>query len=211
MPVGMEALIHEKPIQRKTWYEHAVKSWFLGTSNKQYCCWRLWVKKTTATMISGMVFSKHKYNSNPTVATADAVLAAVQNITDALLKNEPPPWRQIIHGPLQPTKHLLSHRRKQKIIRGSNTTYAHYKNYSPSCIRTQSRPGKLSVSLPIIPRPFRDTSPPPRVAFIPPPRVAKPLDMCPPTPSRTSQRGVLTGIDIPIVLPPQRSPNGPTA
>ena len=40
-PIGMEALIHKKPSQRKTWYQQAVKVWVLDTSDEHYCCWRL--------------------------------------------------------------------------------------------------------------------------------------------------------------------------
>ena len=61
VPSVMEALIHEKPSRSKTWDEHAVKGWVLGTLDEHYCCWCLWVQKTIATRISGMVFFKHKY------------------------------------------------------------------------------------------------------------------------------------------------------
>ena len=86
VPIEMEANIHENPIQRETWDEHAVKGCVLGTSDRHYCCWRLWVQKTRATRISGMVFFKHKYISNPTVTAADAVIAASQNMADSLKK-----------------------------------------------------------------------------------------------------------------------------
>ena len=71
-------------------------------------------------------------------------------------------------------------------------------------------PQKLSVVSPIRPRPLHQTAPPPRVAFRPPPRMATPLDLSPPTPSSTAHEGVLMGIDSPRVPPPQQSPNVPT-
>ena len=82
--IGMEELINNISSQRKTWYDHSVKAWLHGTSNDHYCCWRLWMQRTRATRISGIVFSKHKYISNPTVTAADAVMAAAQNMADAL-------------------------------------------------------------------------------------------------------------------------------
>ena len=82
----MEALIHEKPSRRKNWYENAVKGWVLDTSDKHYRCLCLWVQETRATRISGMVFLKHKYISNPTVTAADSVIAVAQNMADSLKK-----------------------------------------------------------------------------------------------------------------------------
>ena len=84
MPIGLEALIHKKTSRRKTWDEHAVKGWVLVTSGEHYRCWRMWVQNTRPTRISDMVFLKHKYISNPTVTAADAIIAAAQNMSDAL-------------------------------------------------------------------------------------------------------------------------------
>ena len=84
VPIGIESLIHEKKNRRKTWGNHVVMGWVLGTSTEHYCCWRLWVKKMRATRISGMVSFKHKYISNPTVTPSDPVLDAAQDMTDTL-------------------------------------------------------------------------------------------------------------------------------
>ena len=83
VPIGMEALINNITSQRKTWDEHAVKGWVLGTSDENYRFWRLWVQNTRATRIPGMVFFKHKYISNPTVTAADTVIAVAQNMAEA--------------------------------------------------------------------------------------------------------------------------------
>ena len=45
------------------------------------------MKKTGLTRISGIVFFKQKYISNPTVTAADAVIVAAQNMDDALKTN----------------------------------------------------------------------------------------------------------------------------
>ena len=98
----MEALIHDNHIQQKLWDKHAVKGWVIGTSDEHYHCWRLWIKRTWETRISGMVFFKHKYISNPTVTVTDAVFAAAQDMAADLQKN----WTVTLakkHSPPSPT------------------------------------------------------------------------------------------------------------
>ena len=89
IPIGMEALIHKKPNRRKTFAKHCVKAYGLGTSPEHYRCWNLWVKSTCATRISGTVFHKHKYLTNPSVAPEDVVIDAANNLANAL-KNQMP-------------------------------------------------------------------------------------------------------------------------
>ena len=73
---------HKKPSRRS-------KEWFLSSSTGHYQCWCLWVKKTQATSISGMVFFKHKYISNPTVSPEYTILAVAQDMPSALRRNMP--------------------------------------------------------------------------------------------------------------------------
>ena len=127
-PIGMEDLIHENPIRRKIWDEHAMKGWVLGTSDKHYRCWRLWIKRTRATIISGMVFFKHKYILNPTVTAAEAVLAAAQDMAAVLRKKTgPPPRRRSTHCPRQPATH----------IRQGSGTEENHRRTNPTCIPTK--------------------------------------------------------------------------
>ena len=39
VPLGMEALTHDKPHRRKTFAQHCSKGWVLGTSPEHYKCW----------------------------------------------------------------------------------------------------------------------------------------------------------------------------
>ena len=56
-PLVMEAMIHEKPNRRQTFASQCLKAYVLGTLTKNYCCWKLWVKETCRTIISGKGFS----------------------------------------------------------------------------------------------------------------------------------------------------------
>ena len=87
VPIGMTSMIHDKPNRRKTFDQHCTKGWVLGTSLEHYRCWKMWNKTTRATRISGTVFFKHKYITNPNVSPADAIVAATTNLTNAINGN----------------------------------------------------------------------------------------------------------------------------
>ena len=76
VPIGMESLVHEKPRRRRTFAEHCKKGYVLGTAFDHYRSWVIWMTDTRATRVSGTVFHKHKYITNPAVTPADAVIAA---------------------------------------------------------------------------------------------------------------------------------------
>ena len=68
VPIGMETLVHDKPRLRKTFAEHCSKVHVLVTSFEHYRAWIMWMKEMKTTRISGIVFHKHKYITNPDVA-----------------------------------------------------------------------------------------------------------------------------------------------
>ncbi len=84
VPIGMEALVHNKPHKRRTFAKHCTKAFVLGTSTKHYQCWKFWIPTTRATRISGGAFFKHKYLTNPSVMPEDQVIAAAACLTDTL-------------------------------------------------------------------------------------------------------------------------------
>ena len=73
VPIGIKCMVHDKPAKRKS-FAH----WVLSTSPLHYRCWQIWMKETRASRISGTVFFKHKYLTNPTASPADAIVAAQQ-------------------------------------------------------------------------------------------------------------------------------------
>ena len=84
VPIGMEALVHDKPHKRCTYAEHCTNAFVLGTSIEHYRCWQFWNPSTCATRISGAAFFKHKYLTNPTITAEDQVIVPVAYLTDTL-------------------------------------------------------------------------------------------------------------------------------
>eukprot|EP00804_Cyclotella_cryptica_P002823 CCRYP_009357-RB/>CCRYP_009357-RB protein AED:0.24 eAED:0.24 QI:0/0/0/1/0/0/2/0/561 len=87
VPLGMEALVHDKPHRHKSFAQHCTKGYVIGTSYEHYRCWKVWTPTSCTTRISATVFFKHKYITNPTVTPADAVIAAAANLSHLLTHN----------------------------------------------------------------------------------------------------------------------------
>jgi hypothetical protein len=83
VPIGMEALVHDKQHKCQTYAEHCKKAFVLGTSTKHYQHWKFWSTATRATCILGAAFFKHKYLTNPSVTPKDLVITAAENLTQA--------------------------------------------------------------------------------------------------------------------------------
>jgi hypothetical protein len=79
-----EDLVHNKSHKYQTYAEHCKKVFVLGMSTKHYWCWKFWPTASRATRISGAAFFKHKYLTNPSVTPEDLVIAAAENLTQAL-------------------------------------------------------------------------------------------------------------------------------
>eukprot|EP00804_Cyclotella_cryptica_P007757 CCRYP_001358-RA/>CCRYP_001358-RA protein AED:0.08 eAED:0.05 QI:0/0/0/1/0/0/4/0/1076 len=87
VPLGMEALVHDKPHRRKSFAQHCTKGYVIGTSHEHYRCWKVWTPTSRTTRISATVFFKHKYITNPSVTPADAIIAAAANLSHLLTNN----------------------------------------------------------------------------------------------------------------------------
>eukprot|EP00804_Cyclotella_cryptica_P008141 CCRYP_004620-RA/>CCRYP_004620-RA protein AED:0.40 eAED:0.40 QI:0/-1/0/1/-1/1/1/0/243 len=92
VPLGMEALVHDKPHRCKTYAQHCSRGWIIGTSTEHYRCWKIWSPTTRSTRIAATVFFKHKYLTNPSVTPTDALIAA-QPILLTSLSTMPRPAR----------------------------------------------------------------------------------------------------------------------
>ena len=84
VPIGMESLVHDKTNRRKTFAAHCRKGYILGASFEHYRSWKIWMINTRATQVSATVFHKHKYLSNPTATTADAIIAAAGDLNKVI-------------------------------------------------------------------------------------------------------------------------------
>ncbi|KAL7486156.1 LOW QUALITY PROTEIN: hypothetical protein ACHAW6_012454 [Cyclotella cf. meneghiniana] len=87
VPLGMEALVHDRPTRRKTYTQHCTKGWVIGTSTEHYRCWKIWSTNTRTTHIAETVFFKHKYLTNPSMSPADALIAAAANLAQVINHN----------------------------------------------------------------------------------------------------------------------------
>ena len=85
--IGMQSLVHDKPQRRRSFAQHCSKVRVLETSPEHYRCWKFWTKNTRTTRISGTMFFKHKYITNPTVTPEDTITAAAINLADSLRRN----------------------------------------------------------------------------------------------------------------------------
>ena len=88
VPIGMEALVHDKPHCQKSFAQHCTKGFVLGTSTKHYHWWTVSTPVSCATCKSATVFFKHKYIINPTVTPANAIIAATANLSHVLTSNK---------------------------------------------------------------------------------------------------------------------------
>jgi hypothetical protein len=54
-PPGTKIVVHEKPIQRRTWDPHGVDGWYIGPATERYRCYRVFINKTHSERITDTV------------------------------------------------------------------------------------------------------------------------------------------------------------
>eukprot|EP00804_Cyclotella_cryptica_P020090 CCRYP_014884-RA/>CCRYP_014884-RA protein AED:0.24 eAED:0.24 QI:0/0/0/0.75/0.33/0/4/0/1279 len=83
-PWVREVQFHVKPSRRKTFGEHSGDGFYLKTSDEHYRTHVIFVKKTRAKRLADTVFFKHRYITQPTVTTADAIVNAYRKLQQAI-------------------------------------------------------------------------------------------------------------------------------
>ena len=83
-PLGCAVQLYETPHRRKTWAEHSVDGFYVGSSDEHYRSHKIWVTKTKAMRVSETVFFKHKYITQPTLTPKDVIIKALQDLKHAL-------------------------------------------------------------------------------------------------------------------------------
>ncbi len=89
VPIGMEALVHDKPHKRRTFAQHCKKGYVLGTSFEHYRCQTVWMVDSHCRRTSGAVWFKHKYLTHPSVTPADRITAAIGGLAKTLTTRIP--------------------------------------------------------------------------------------------------------------------------
>ena len=87
-PMGCAVQCHIRPKQRKSWGDHSLDGWYIGTSPKHYRCHIIFIKATRSKCILDTVFFKHKYITQSTVTPANVIIKALQDLTHAVQGQE---------------------------------------------------------------------------------------------------------------------------
>ncbi|KAL7480511.1 hypothetical protein ACHAW6_006206 [Cyclotella cf. meneghiniana] len=82
--IGCAVQFHVKPGHRRTWGEHSTDRWYIGASPEHYRTHHIFIKATRSHCLSDMVYFKHKYITQPTVAQADAIVKAFEDLMATL-------------------------------------------------------------------------------------------------------------------------------
>ena len=96
-PLGCAVQIYKDAYKKKTWTAHIVVGCYLGTSPDHYRSHLIHVKGTKAECVSGTVFFKHKYLTNPIVTHADRVVNVARYLFNALNNKKRGTGSQDIH------------------------------------------------------------------------------------------------------------------
>jgi hypothetical protein len=72
------------PSTRDTWAEHTARYYYIGSSPEHYRCHMVYITATRSIRICQTVFFKHKYLTQPSFTTNDALLLAADRLTSAI-------------------------------------------------------------------------------------------------------------------------------
>ena len=86
-PLGCAVQAFNDTITRKSWEENSKDGWYIGTSNKHYRTYDVWIKQTKAKQNTDTVFFQQKYITKPTVTKADVVTEAATKLIAAVKGN----------------------------------------------------------------------------------------------------------------------------
>ena len=154
-PPGTRALVFEDPDTRESWATHGKESWYLGPALEHYRCYQFYIPDTKGIRITGSCEFFPHHCQTPTISTADAATHAAQELIRILRHPTPnAPFR-----PLCP-RHLQGLRDLAAIFQTATDNRRTHTEPAP-----QPRVHGTYVS-------DVETAPPPRVASVPPQRVA---------------------------------------
>ncbi len=88
-PLGCKVEAHVMPSNRDTWAKHTVSGYYVGCSHEHYRCHKVYVTSTRHIRTFQMVFFKHKYLTQPTFMSHDALIVAADKLADAISRTMP--------------------------------------------------------------------------------------------------------------------------
>ena len=83
-PLGCKVEAHMMPSTRDTWAEHTASGYYIGSSPEHYRCHVVYITATRSLRVCQTVFFKHKYLTQPSFTTNDALLLAADRLTAAI-------------------------------------------------------------------------------------------------------------------------------
>jgi hypothetical protein len=83
-PLGCKVEAHVMPSNRDTWAEHTLSGYYIGCSHEHYRCHKVYVTSTRHIRVFQTVFFKHKYLTQPTFTSHDALIVAADKLADAI-------------------------------------------------------------------------------------------------------------------------------
>ncbi len=90
-PLGCKVEAHVTPGTCETWAPHTASGFYIGNAWEHYRCHEIYICNTKHTRTCLTIFFKHKYLTRPTITPANALIRAVDYLTDAIAGLIPAP------------------------------------------------------------------------------------------------------------------------
>ena len=88
-PPGVQVLVHQKTMQRKSWAPHALEGWYVGPAMKHYRCFTTYITKSSSERISDTVVFLPQQPHIPMLSKRDILTDAATTITEAIKQPAP--------------------------------------------------------------------------------------------------------------------------
>jgi hypothetical protein len=89
--LGCKVKAHLVPRIREMWVPHTTSGFYVGNSWEHYRCHKVFISDTHHTWICSAVFFKHKYLTIPTLTPSNALIRAINNLTNVIAGIITPP------------------------------------------------------------------------------------------------------------------------
>ena len=78
-PPGTRVLVHEKPLQRRSWAPHGVDGWYVGPAMRHYRCYKCCVSATNSDRIADTVDFFPQHCAPPALSSKDTTVVAAHS------------------------------------------------------------------------------------------------------------------------------------
>ena len=79
-PLGCAVQLYVKPHSKKSWAEHSINGYYIGTYYDNYMCHNICVAETKAEIVTDTVFLKHKHITHQTLTPEDIIIMALHDL-----------------------------------------------------------------------------------------------------------------------------------